>query len=153
MTPLLERVDEVDFTGERTALHHPPPHRHAQRVESIRTYGCDISLNFRFVQDNEFIISVLERSVNITQNFVKCVIAQLTVLNVSVLDHVFKGLCNRLVHCFLSSMVRAVTESLWRTKVAATFMTTLLQRANPRLESILKIEVAERRDIFGVDGV
>ncbi len=85
--------------------------------------------------------------------FVKCVIAQLTVLNVSVLDHVFKGLCNRFVDCFLSSMLRAVTESLWRTKIAATFMTTLLQRANPRLESILKIEVAERRDIFGVDCV
>jgi hypothetical protein len=46
-----------------------------------------------------------------------------------------------------------VTESIGLTHETALFKATLLYWAYPSLESVHKIEVTERGDIFGVDGV
>jgi hypothetical protein len=99
-----------------------------------------------------FINRVFVLVVQIAQNFVKCVVAQLRFLHVSVSDHVLKRLCNRFVHCFLLVVVGAVTESVWRTQVKATLMAARLQLSNPRIKPVLKIEVAERRHVLGVNG-
>ena len=46
-----------------------------------------------------------------------------------------------------------VTESIGLTDETALFKATLRYWAYPSLESVLKIEITERGDIFGVDGV
>ncbi len=116
-------------------------------------HRSDVFLNFAFDQKDVLIRDIFVIFINILQHSVKCVISLLLVLNVGVFDDVFKCLGNRFVHGFLTVMVTAVAKSLGRTKVMASFVSTLLQWADPSIKTVLKPEITERGNIFGVDGM